>query len=118
MASPRGKKEASRAQALGALVRKLRRERRYTLADLAERIPMSASNLSRLELGKQGPPADEAIEHIAAALGADPNELLRAAGRASGGQSFEEEVLNRLEALGRDMRQVKEAVNGQRPKSS
>jgi len=113
MASPRGKKEAQRAHALGALVRDLRRERQYTLFDLAQRIPMSASNLSRLELGKQGPPADEAIEHIAAALDADPNELLRAAGRASGGQSFEEEVLDRLDALSRDMRQVKEAVKNQ-----
>lgn len=112
MASPRGKKEAQRAEALGALVRKLRRGRKETLGDLAERIPMSASNLSRLELGNQGPPADEAIERIAAALEADAGELLRAGGRAAGGQSFEEQVLERLDELGREVRQVKDAVDG------
>lgn len=117
MASPRGKKEAQRAQALGTLVRKLRRARKETLGELAERIPMSASNLSRLELGNQGPPADEAIERLAAALDADAGELLRAAGRAAGGKSFEEEVLGRLDSLSRDMRQVKDAVNSKDSKS-
>jgi transcriptional regulator with XRE-family HTH domain len=110
MASPRGQKEAQRAQALGALVRKLRRGRKESLGELAKRIPMSASNLSRLELGNQGPPADEAIERIAAALETDAGELLRAAGRASGGQSFEDQVLDRLDALSQDVRQVKEAI--------
>lgn len=110
MASPRGKKEQSRALALGALIRKLRRDRGLTLAQLAGRIPMSASNLSRLELGAQGPPADEAIERIAAALDADPDELLQAAGRSASGQSFEEVVLKRLDAIGRDVREVKDAV--------
>lgn len=117
MASPRGKKEASRALALGALVRQLRRGRKETLGELAKRIPMSASNLSRLELGNQGPPADEAIERIAAALETDADELLRAAGRSSGGQSFEEQVLDRLDALGREVREVKKAVNGTPPQS-
>jgi len=116
MASPRGKKENQRAQDLGALVRTLRRERGYTLGEMAKRIPMSASNLSRLELGNQGPPADEAIERIAAALDTDAADLLRAAGRTAGGQSFEEEVLNRLDALGREVREVKDVVAGKRPK--
>jgi transcriptional regulator with XRE-family HTH domain len=115
MASPKGQKEKGRAQALGALVRTLRRGRKETLGELAERIPMSASNLSRLELGNQGPPSDEAIERIAGALGADPSKLLRAAGRVAGGQSFEEQVLNRLDALDRDMREVKDAVSGKLP---
>lgn len=110
MASPRGQREASRALALGALLRKLRRERGYTLVQLAERIPMSASNLSRVELGSQGPPADEVIERIAKALDANAAELLRAAGRVGGGESFERAVLERLDAIGRDVREVKEAV--------
>lgn len=110
MASPRGQKEGSRALALGALIRKLRRQRGFTLNQLAERIPMSASNLSRLELGAQGPPADEVIERIAAALDADADELLQAAGRAASGQSFEEVVLNRLDTIGQDVREVKDAV--------
>ncbi|HEY4778861.1 MAG TPA: helix-turn-helix transcriptional regulator [Solirubrobacterales bacterium] len=117
MASPRGKKESARAQALGALVRELRRKRGYTLDELAKRIPMSASNLSRLELGNQGPPADEAIERIATALDAEADDLLRAAGRAVDGESFEEKVLDRLDAIGRDVREVKAAVARKRPKS-
>jgi transcriptional regulator with XRE-family HTH domain len=116
MTSPRGNTEASRALALGALIRKLRRERRLTLRELADRIPMSASNLSRLELGSQGPPADEIIERIGTALGADPAELLRAAGRYATGASFEETVLARLDAIGRDVREVKAAVGDRKPR--
>ncbi len=112
MANPRGKSEASRALALGALLRKLRRDRGYTLDQLAKRIPMSASNLSRLELGSQGPPPDEVIERIAKALDADTAELLHAAGRVGGGESFEQAVLERLDAIGRDVREVKDAVVG------
>ena len=106
MASPRGQKEASRALALGALIRKLRRERGYTLNQLAPKIPMGASSLSRIELGSQGPPADEVIERIAAALETASDELLRAAGRAASGQSFEEEVMKKLDDIGRDVREV------------
>lgn len=107
MPTPRSKTEADRALALGALVRKLRRDRRLTLNHLAERVPMSASNLSRIELGSQGPPADEIIERIGLALETDPAELLRAAGRYATGKTFEETVLARLDALSRDMREVK-----------
>jgi hypothetical protein len=70
-----------------------------------------------LELGAQGPPADESIERIAAALGVDSTELLRAAGRSSSGQSFEEAVMDKLDALGRDVREVKDAVTRRRRKS-
>lgn len=107
MASPRGKKEADRALALGALVRRLRRERGYTLTTLAPKIPMGASSLSRIELGAQGPPPDEVIERLAIALDVDPGDLLRAAGRSPSGHSFEEIVLGRLDGLYRDMREVK-----------
>jgi transcriptional regulator with XRE-family HTH domain len=110
MTSLRGITEASRALALGALVRKLRRERHLTLNQLAERVPMSASNLSRIELGSQGPPADEIIERIGLALEVDPAELLRAAGRYATGETFEETVLARLDAISRDVREVKQAL--------
>jgi transcriptional regulator with XRE-family HTH domain len=110
MTAPKGQTEANRALALGAAIRKRRRERRLTLNQLAEQVPMSASNLSRIELGSQGPPPDETIERIAAALQADPQELLRAAGRYASGQSFEEAVLARLDALRRELRRVEGAV--------
>jgi len=79
---------------------------------------MSASKLSRVELGSQGPPADEVIERIAKALDADAAELLWAAGRVSAGESFERAVLERLDAIGRDVRAVKEAVVPRRDGSS
>jgi len=110
MASSRGQREAGRASTLGALLRKRRRERGYTLDQLAKRIPMSASNLSRLELGSQGPPADEVIERIARSLDVDPGELLQAAGRISSGQPFEQVVLERLDAIGREVREVRKAI--------
>jgi transcriptional regulator with XRE-family HTH domain len=112
MASPKGQKEAERAEALGVLVRRLRRKKGDNLQELAKRIPMSASNLSRLELGKQGPPSDEVIERLAVALEVDPAELLSAAGRSPSGTSFEEQVLSRLDELGREVREVKQAVKG------
>jgi transcriptional regulator with XRE-family HTH domain len=111
MTSLRGRTEADRALVFGALVRKLRRDGRLTLDQLAERVPMSASNLSRIELGGQGPPADEVIERIADALNTNPAELLRAAGRMTSGKSFEEAVLARLDAIGRDVREVKQAIS-------
>lgn len=73
---------------------------------------MSASNLSRVELGSQGPPADEVIERIATALDVDADELLKAAGRSGSGQSFEEAVLAKLDAIGKDVRAVKRVVEG------
>jgi transcriptional regulator with XRE-family HTH domain len=71
---------------------------------------MSASSLSRLELGGQRPPADEVIGRIASELGTDASDLLRAAGRSPSGRSFEQAVLAQLEAIRRDLREVKRAV--------
>ncbi len=114
MSSPRGATESNRALALGAIVRRRRRERGLTLAALARLVPMSASNLSRIELGTQGPPADEIIRRIADALDADEDELLKAAGHYPAGEGFEAKVLAQLEAISRDILEVKAAVLGAR----
>lgn len=110
MASPRGKKETSRAEALGMLVRKLRRERGLTLDHLAGRVPMSPSNLSRIELGSQGPPTEEVIERLAHALDVPSNELRSAAGLRAEGDGFEDAVLRRLDELRNEVREVRDAV--------
>lgn len=44
---------------------------------------MSAANLSRIENGEQGPPADEVIERLASVLAADTTDLLALAGRTA-----------------------------------
>jgi transcriptional regulator with XRE-family HTH domain len=110
MAGPRGKREASRALALGALVRKLRRHQGLTQEQVGKLIPISSSSVSRIELGVQGPPEPETIERIAAALGADPGELLRAAGRTASGQTVEDVILAKLDALRREVREIKVAI--------
>jgi transcriptional regulator with XRE-family HTH domain len=107
MANSRGQREANRALALGALLRKRRRECGYTLDQLARRIPMSPSNLSRLELGSQGPPADEVIERIATALGGEPGEFLQAAGRWPGLRAAR---AREARCDGRDLREVRKAI--------
>lgn len=110
MASPRREKEITRAEALGALVRKHRRQRSLTLDELASKVPMSPSNLSRIELGTQGPPADEVIERLADALEAPVSDLRRAAGLRVEDEGFEEAVLRRLDKLGQEIREVHSAI--------
>jgi transcriptional regulator with XRE-family HTH domain len=115
MANPnQGQREAGRVSAMGTLLRQLRRERGLTLAELASRIPMSASNLSRLELGRQRPPSDEVIERIADALAVEPGRLLAAAGRSTrGAKDFESAVLERLDAISKDVQDLRRSI--QRP---
>jgi transcriptional regulator with XRE-family HTH domain len=96
--------QAERAHAFGARVRSLRRAKKLTQRQVAERIPMSPGNLSRLENGEHGPPADEVIAKLAAILDIDVAELFKLAGRDVGGASFESQVLSDLDRLRREMR--------------
>jgi transcriptional regulator with XRE-family HTH domain len=96
--------QAERAHAFGARVRSLRRAKKLTQRQVAERIPMSPGNLSRLENGETGPPADEVITQLAGILDIDVSELFKLAGRDVGGTSFESQVLTELERLRREMR--------------
>jgi transcriptional regulator with XRE-family HTH domain len=114
MPSRRPQSEAERAHAFGARVRTLRRNRKLTQRQVAEQLPMSAGNLSRLENGVHGPPSDEVILKLAEVLDADADELLRLAGRDTGGASFEGQVLNELRSLRQDLRLLKDAVIGLR----
>jgi transcriptional regulator with XRE-family HTH domain len=100
----RPESQAERAHAFGARIRALRRAKKLTQRDVAERIPMSPGNLSRLENGEHGPPADEVISQLAAILDIDVSELFKLAGRDLGGASFESQVLGELEQLRREMR--------------
>jgi transcriptional regulator with XRE-family HTH domain len=64
---------------------------------------MSPGNLSRLENGEHGPPADEVITKLAAILDIDVTELFKLAGRDVGGASFEGHVLSELRRLRHEM---------------
>jgi transcriptional regulator with XRE-family HTH domain len=104
MPTRRRESQAERAHAFGARVRALRRAKKLTQRQVAEGIPMSPGNLSRLENGEHGPPADEVIAKLADILDIDPAELFKLAGRDVGGASFEQQVLSELHRLRREMR--------------
>lgn len=101
----RPQSQAERAHAFGARIRALRRAKKLTQRQVAELLPMSPGNLSRLENGEHGPPSDEVIAKLADALEADAGELFRLAGREVGGASFENQVLSELQRLRRDVRE-------------
>jgi transcriptional regulator with XRE-family HTH domain len=103
MTSTRGPSQTERAHSLGSRLRQLRRQAKLTQREVAERIPMSAANLSRVENGDQGPPSDETIERLARALEADPDELLTLAGRATAPAS-PDRLLREIRALRAEVR--------------
>lgn len=110
MARPRVDSERRRSLEFGELVHLLRRQRRESQGALAAKIPMSAGNLSRIERGLQGPPSDETIRAVAAALDADLGELLRAAGRNPSEESFEQFVRARLTSIAADVATLRTAL--------
>lgn len=104
MSTRRPTSQAERAHAFGARIRSLRRSQKLTQRQVAEGVPMSPGNLSRLENGELGPPSDEVIAQLAGLLEADSAELFKLAGRDVGGASFERQVLGELQGLRREMR--------------
>ena len=76
---------------------------------------MSPGNLSRLENGEHGPPADEVIAKLAELLDIDVAELFKLAGRDVGGVSFEAQVLAELQQLRREVRAGFKRLDDARP---
>ncbi len=98
------------ARTLGSLIREGRRKRKLSQRELAAELPMSQTNLSRVELGDHAPPSDAVLLRIAEVLELDPRELLRAAGRQAAGATFEAIVLDRLDSLSTDLEELRQAV--------
>lgn len=63
----------------------LQRERgsAFTLRQVADRVGLQPSYLSRVERGRENPPSEEKICLLAAELGEDPDVLLALAGKVS-----------------------------------
>jgi transcriptional regulator with XRE-family HTH domain len=59
----------------GRAVRRLRRERGMTQAELADRLGLGRTSVTNLEKGQQNPPLS-LLPELAAALGVDPLHLL------------------------------------------
>lgn len=74
----RGEKEP-----FGALVRRIREERGLGLREMAKKIGVSPTYLSKVERDEFGPPAEDKVRRIAEILNQDPDELLALAGRVS-----------------------------------
>lgn len=110
MSSRRPESQAQRAHAFGERIRSLRRAKRLKQREVAEQLPMSPGNLSRLETGDYGPPSDEVIERLADVLDADRLELLRVAGREAGSGAFEQRVLTELAAIRNGLERLEAAV--------
>jgi transcriptional regulator with XRE-family HTH domain len=67
----------------GALVRQEREAKEIGLREMAKKIGISPTYLSKIERGDFDPPAEDKVRRIAEIIGHDPDELLALAGRVS-----------------------------------
>jgi HTH-type transcriptional regulator, competence development regulator len=103
MSAGRSRSRIEQANDFGAAIRRLRRDRGLSQREVAGAVPMSSANLSRIEMGDQGPPSDEVIVRLADALDAEADELLLVAGRRPARATFESQVLRQLSTLERKL---------------
>lgn len=80
-----GEKEPScemrRAMEFGRRLRDLRKLKNVSQRDLASRVGIDFTYLSKIEGGRSAPPSEEVIRYIAQVLDADENELINLAGK-------------------------------------
>jgi transcriptional regulator with XRE-family HTH domain len=67
----------------GALVRQEREAKEIGLREMAKKIGISPTYLSKIERGDFDPPAEDKVRKIAEIIGRDPDELLALAGRVA-----------------------------------
>ena len=70
-------------QSFGALVRREREAKEIGLREMAKKIGVSPTYLSKIERGDFDPPAEDKVKKIAEIIGRDPDELLALAGRVA-----------------------------------
>ncbi len=70
----------------GSRIRQLRKEKDISLRDLADRVGIDFTYLSKIENGKVEPPSEEVIRLISKELEVDPEDLLSLAGKVSSEQ--------------------------------
>lgn len=71
----------SDSESFGTLIRGLRQAKGLTQRELASRLEIDFTYLSKLENDRGEPPGEETVRKIAEILNADPEELLARAGR-------------------------------------
>ena len=67
----------------GAIVRREREAKEIGLREMAKKIGISPTYLSKIERGDFDPPAEDKVRKIAEVIGRDPDELLALAGRVA-----------------------------------
>lgn len=67
----------------GEFVRRAREEKDIGLREMAKRIGVSPTYLSKVERDEFGPPAEDKVKAIAQIIGCDVDELLARAGRVA-----------------------------------
>ena len=67
----------------GKLIRELRVAKRLSQRDVAQRVDIDFTYLSKIENSRAAPPSDEVIRNLARVLEADPEELLALAAKVS-----------------------------------
>ncbi len=75
--------EEAQPRTLGETIRDRRRELDITQRDLADRVGIDFTYLSKVENGRGDPPSDETLVKIARGLDLDELELLGLAGKVS-----------------------------------
>jgi transcriptional regulator with XRE-family HTH domain len=70
-------------KSFGALVRREREAKEIGLREMAKKIGVSPTYLSKVERDEFPPPVEEKVRKIAEIIGCDPDELLALAGRVS-----------------------------------
>ena len=69
------------AKEFGAKIRELRRQARMTQKELAEKVDIDFTYLSKIETGVMPPPSEKVILRLAEVLNTDKDELMTLAGR-------------------------------------
>lgn len=67
----------------GECIRQLRLEKRLSQRDLAVKVGIDFTYLSKIENGRVAPPSDQVIRKLGKELGADPEALLALAAKVS-----------------------------------
>lgn len=98
--------------AFGEHVKRLREERRrtdrsFSLRQVAGRIGVEPSYLSKIERNELGPPSEETTLRLAREIGEDPDVLLALAGKVS--KDLQEIIRKRPRAFAELIRGLKEA---------
>lgn len=84
-----------------------RKDRRFSLRQVAQRIGIEPAYLSKIERGEVPPPSEATTVRIAKELGQDPDVFLAMAGKVSG--DLQEIIRKRPKLFAELIRQLKEA---------